>query len=167
MQSRNGCENAPDKWGAYETETDDFEWALELMPLGNSQRCLEAALMDWADDIAYAVHDLEEFYRAGLIPLDRLATDTAERDRFLESDMARRNIAPAIQGDVGTIFEDLMTVSPVSQPYTGTHTDRARLRSFTSSLISDYINAVELTAAGYGEDALRIDDIKKAEVELI
>ena len=28
--------------------------------------------MDWADDITYAVHDLEDFYRAGLIPLHNL-----------------------------------------------------------------------------------------------
>lgn len=34
----------------------------------------EAAIMDWADDISYAVHDLEDFYRAGRIPLHRIAS---------------------------------------------------------------------------------------------
>lgn len=33
----------------------------------------EAEIMDWADDISYAVHDLEDFFRAGQIPLHRLA----------------------------------------------------------------------------------------------
>lgn len=33
----------------------------------------EAELMDWADDISYAVHDVEDFFRAGRIPLDRIA----------------------------------------------------------------------------------------------
>lgn len=33
----------------------------------------EAEIMDWADDISYAVHDVEDFFRAGRIPLDRIA----------------------------------------------------------------------------------------------
>lgn len=35
----------------------------------------EAEIMDWADDISYAVHDLEDFFRAGLIPLHQLFTE--------------------------------------------------------------------------------------------
>lgn len=34
----------------------------------------EAEIMDWADDISYAVHDLEDFYRAGRIPLHRITS---------------------------------------------------------------------------------------------
>ena len=30
--------------------------------------------MDWADDITYAVHDLEDFIRAGHVPMVTLAT---------------------------------------------------------------------------------------------
>ncbi|MFI5564690.1 dGTP triphosphohydrolase [Amycolatopsis japonica] len=56
-----------DKWGAYQTEKVDFDWARE-----GSRRDLRSAnavLMDWADDISYATHDLEDYFRAGLIPL--------------------------------------------------------------------------------------------------
>jgi dGTPase len=34
----------------------------------------EAEIMDWADDISYAVHDIEDFFRAGRIPLHRIAS---------------------------------------------------------------------------------------------
>jgi dGTPase len=164
---RNQCPDAPNKWGAYDSEADDFNWALELTGPDPSQRSLEAALMDWADDIAYAVHDLEDFYRAGLIPLDRLATDPAERERFLHAEIARQSIAESRQEETRRVFESLMTVSPVSQPYTGTHVDRARLRSFTSALISDYINAAALSSGKKGASALSIDEVKRTEVELL
>ncbi len=35
--------------------------------------------------MTYAVHDMEDFYRAGLVPLDRLCSNRTERDRFIDS----------------------------------------------------------------------------------
>jgi dGTPase len=51
----------------------------------------EAAIMDWADDITYAVHDLVDFYCAGQIPVDRLADDSdpTERESFFEEVFSR------------------------------------------------------------------------------
>ena len=59
------------KWGAYRADRDRFEWA--RAGWCGKGLSLESALMDWADDVTYAVHDLEDFYRAGLIP-DRQAS---------------------------------------------------------------------------------------------
>lgn len=58
------------KWGAYASEEAEFTWARALVSAAETPS-LEARLMDWADDVAYAVHDVEDFYRAGLIPLSR------------------------------------------------------------------------------------------------
>src|SRR5208283_4236045 len=69
------------KWGAYESDRDVFDWARKGQP--GITRSVEAELMDWADDVTYAVHDVEDFYRAGRIPLDKLKNDPRERDRFL------------------------------------------------------------------------------------
>lgn len=40
--------------------------------------------MDWADDISYAVHDIEDFFRAGLIPLDDYEQGTNTAEDFLQ-----------------------------------------------------------------------------------
>lgn len=72
------------KWGAYRTEKDVLEWVRDMFKDSkNVERyhtmSLEAAIMDWADDIAYATHDVEDFYKAGLIPLDRLNLEVSAK----------------------------------------------------------------------------------------
>jgi hypothetical protein len=73
------------KFGAYWSDREDFRSAQGRSTVRPGQRTLEAELMDWSDDITYAVHDLEDLYRVGLVPLDRLRTDGDERRRFFES----------------------------------------------------------------------------------
>jgi dGTPase len=64
---------ATKKWNVYPQERELAEWVRSEHGLAfESPRCFEAEIMDWADDVTYACHDVEDFYRAGLIPLDRL-----------------------------------------------------------------------------------------------
>lgn len=73
------------KYGAYADEHDVFEWTREgLQSKRRHAQTAEAAIMDWADDVAYALHDLEDFYTAGLVPLDRLARDKDTQEKFLK-----------------------------------------------------------------------------------
>jgi hypothetical protein len=61
------------KFGCYEDDKDSLAVARLPMNLPVHSRSIEAQIMDWADDIAYSVHDVDDFFRAGLIPMDRLA----------------------------------------------------------------------------------------------
>jgi dGTPase len=71
------------KYGAYQADRDAFSWTRKRRTDG--QPSPAATVMDWADELTYAVHDMEDFFRAGLIPLHRLCTSDTERERFAES----------------------------------------------------------------------------------
>lgn len=129
-------------------------------------RSIEAAIMDWADDIAYAVSDLEDFIRAGLIPLHALVGIDDERDRFVRSEFI---IQQKYEGkDLDQRVEALIALLAFApRHYHGSRDDRALLRRFTSALINRYISSVELMDNGPGESSLVINPHAKLEVDVL
>lgn len=138
----------PSKWGYYESEASDFEFAR----LGSTefQQTTEAFLMDWADDITYSVHDLEDFYRAGRVPFHLLsAPDDRERNHFYERVFARHQANKnekfvARRRELETAFYEVSRLFPAMQEYRGTVRQRSALRNFIGTLISRYINASDV-----------------------
>jgi dGTPase len=149
------------KWGAYRSETDDFNFAraIEPEPL---KRTIEAELMDWADDVTYAVHDVEDFYRSGRIPLHSLTSesDGREREYFFKNTFERLterdSQATARKSDREGAFEGLVEYFSMDRPYSGIESQRAALRNLSSVLIDRYITAVKLEVVD-GKCRLLID----------
>src|SRR5690606_612279 len=55
-------------FSAYSIDAVEMEQALAAFPhVGRGRQTVECAVMDLADDIAYAVHDLDDFARAGVL----------------------------------------------------------------------------------------------------
>jgi dGTPase len=119
------------KWGYYLSEREDFAFARNALPTPASDTPgLEAEIMNIADDITYAVHDVEDFFRAGLLPLDSVARNSAERDWFLDcSDVDR---------DRATEFLDTL----VFLRFQGRHANYAQLAEFRSSTVNRFIRSI-------------------------
>jgi len=149
-------EGNPDKkskWGVYETERSVFNWVREGHSLHPFAKSGEAAIMDWADDITYAVHDLIDFYCAGQIPLDRLADndDPAERNSFLSEVFTRCQDLRSRRPELERIFTRVLDYFPLDRRYVGTFEQRTRLWQFSTVLISRYVNAIRLLAPQAGD----------------
>ncbi|MBV9447395.1 MAG: deoxyguanosinetriphosphate triphosphohydrolase [Streptosporangiaceae bacterium] len=65
--------DAGTKYGVYAEDAEVFAWIREGVPEG--RLCIEAQVMDWADDVAYSVHDLEDGFHAGLIKFKALSNE--------------------------------------------------------------------------------------------
>ncbi|HWV35109.1 MAG TPA: dNTP triphosphohydrolase [Thermomicrobiales bacterium] len=151
----------PQKWGAYRSEAQELAWSRQHLP-NQDARTIEADVMNWADDVAYAVHDLDDFFRVGAIPLDRLASDERERERFLIAYGERRKIDPADGEQQRRVFDGLLGFMPVTGPYQGSREDQARSRSLVSTLVHRYVTNTSVDASG-----LRIEPLLREEVNLL
>jgi dGTPase len=138
------------KYGAYESDREVFEWIRDGAPGG--RRCLEAQVMDWADDVAYSVHDLEDGLHAGLVTLKNL-NDVAERP--VVSDVALRTYcSPAGETSVAeleTVFAEFMELPFWDFGFDGGPASLAAVKNLTSELVGRFCLAAEratLAAAG-------------------
>ncbi len=136
-----------DKWGAYDSEAEEFNWARELSPTGSREQSPEARIMDWADDVTYSVHDVEDFYRVGLIPLERLSVSVAERRDFYDDVFQRaKGKLPGSQGELIKSFEQLAGIWGNFAPYTGTYLQRQTLKMMSSRLIGEFVHSIQANA---------------------
>ncbi|MBP2435589.1 deoxyguanosinetriphosphate triphosphohydrolase family protein [Microbacterium amylolyticum] len=72
----NGRKGSSHKFSAYALDVDELHDALSAYPLiDTGQQTVECSVMDIADDIAYSLHDLDDFYRAGLLNQATIAAE--------------------------------------------------------------------------------------------
>jgi dGTPase len=160
-------ENAT-KWGYYQTEKEIFDWVRQGRP--PRQRSLIAEIMDWADDITFAIHDLLDFYCAGKIPIDRCkSNDGAERKRLEAGIFKRKPKWLAERGEYIEALGDLLDQFPFApeERYSDSTADRARLYAFATALIRPFINSFRLNSERTGGSLVTIDPDARRVVELL
>jgi len=121
------------KYGAYADDAEVFGWIRLGAPAG--RRCLEAQVMDWADDVAYSVHDLEDGLHAGLITLRALA-DLTDRKAISELTADQYCAPGSVSPDeLAEVFEDLLALPCWPAGFDGGPAALAALKNLTSELI--------------------------------
>ena len=140
----------PVKFGVYDDDRAVFAWLRAGVP--EEARCLEAQVMDWSDDVAYSVHDLEDAVVAGHLRPEMLR-DPGER-RALAALGVRRlpGLPPAAFEDA---IDRLVGLPFWPKTYDGSHRSLAALKNLTSQLIGRFARAAELaTRAAHGSGRL-------------
>jgi dGTPase len=129
------------KFGVYADDAEAFSWIREGAP--RDRLCLEAQVMDWADDVAYSVHDLEDGLQAGLTTLSALR-DSTER-RSVARITAQEYCAPGsvTVDELGEVFAELLTLPCWPARFDGGLESLAALKNLTSELIGRFCSAAQ------------------------
>ncbi|TNY35746.1 deoxyguanosinetriphosphate triphosphohydrolase [Thermomonospora catenispora] len=138
-------------YGVYEEDADAAAWVRQGAP--GRRLCLEAQVMDWSDDVAYSVHDLEDALVAGHVDFARLADPT---ERRAVARTARRLYCPDVDlAELEEVFAELMAEPYWPDRYDGGPRTLAALKNLTSTLIGRFCLAAEqATRARYGPGRL-------------
>lgn len=150
------------KWGAFATETEDYTEATSTAQLPNEPnglptRSLEAQIMDLCDDVSYALHDLEDFIRAGLIILSDFMHPSPRIVQEIQTDVVKDKALQRLQPDAGTrtrvatdAWESICKIlssrlyEPLREQYSGSQDQEGALNLLVGGQLDTYLNVVSI-----------------------
>jgi dGTPase len=140
------------KFGVYEDDRPVFDWVRKDAP--GTRTCFEAQVMDWSDDVAYSVHDVEDGLHAGHIDPNCLHAEP-ERQAVFEVALGRYVPEDTDPAELAAALDRLQDQPWWPHGYDGSAVAQARLKDATSQLIGRFCLAAEgATRAAYGSGRL-------------
>ncbi|GKQ36342.1 deoxyguanosinetriphosphate triphosphohydrolase [Streptomyces sp. A012304] len=140
------------KFGVYDDDRPVFDWVREHAP--GPRTCFEAQVMDWSDDVAYSVHDVEDGLHAGHIDPNCLHAEP-ERQEIFAVAVGRYTPAGTDPAELAAALDRLLDQEWWPHGYDGTAVAQARLKDATSQLIGRFCLAAEgATRARHGSGRL-------------
>ncbi|MEU8610216.1 deoxyguanosinetriphosphate triphosphohydrolase [Actinoplanes sp. NPDC048791] len=147
------------KFGVYDDDRPVFDWIRSSAPAGERQ-CLEAQVMDWADDVAYSVHDVEDGVHGRYLSLAPLLHDAGERAELC-ADVAATysDETPEALGEALRLLLADEVVTAVAG-YDGGYRSQVALKRMTSVLTGRFVSsAVGATNSRHGSRPVRRYDV--------
>ncbi|MEV4494005.1 deoxyguanosinetriphosphate triphosphohydrolase [Micromonospora coxensis] len=130
------------KFGVYADDRPVFDWLRAGVPDDGVRRCLEAQVMDWSDDVAYSVHDVEDGIHGGYLSLRPLLDDPDERAALcVDVAAVYSGESPA---DLGEVLVGLLDEPVLARlaGYDGSHRAQVALKATTSVLTGRFVASV-------------------------
>ncbi|MDX3663977.1 deoxyguanosinetriphosphate triphosphohydrolase [Streptomyces sp. ID05-26A] len=142
------------KFGVYDDDLEVFEWMRAGAP--QRERCIEAQVMDWSDDVAYSVHDVEDGVLAHRISLGALARPD---ERGAIASLAAKTFSDESVATLEATAEELLKLPVIAywtdREYDGSLGAQVALKNLTSELVGRFASAaVTATRAVHGDGAL-------------
>ena len=128
------------KFGVYADDREVFDWLRRGAAPG--RRAFEAEVMDWADDVAYSVHDVEDAIASGHLDPQRIREEAHSAEVLA---VAQQMYAPDLSEDALVAGLDrVLATGAVPMGHDGSRHSLARLKDMTSRLIGRFCVAAEL-----------------------
>ncbi|MEU5041350.1 deoxyguanosinetriphosphate triphosphohydrolase [Streptomyces griseorubiginosus] len=140
------------KFGVYEDDRPVFDWIRKDAP--DTRTTFEAQVMDWSDDVAYSVHDVEDGLHAGHVDPNCLHAEP-ERAAVFEVALGRYVPADTDPAELAAALDRLQDQEWWPHGYDGSAVAQARLKDATSQLIGRFcLSAEAATRERYGTGRL-------------
>jgi dGTPase len=139
------------KFGHYAADREAFGWLRD--GVADGRRCIEAQVMDWADDVAYSVHDVEDGIHSRLVRLAEMSDD----DRETLCAIAAELYSPLPAVELAAVLDRLLAMPTLRDlaDYDGSYRAQAAAKRATSELTGRFAGAaVEATREVHGTGRL-------------
>jgi len=124
------------KFGVYSDDLEVFEWMRRDAPDG--AKCVEAQIMDFADDVAYSVHDFEDAIVEGFID-PAVISDPASAEALIE-EVGKWSGGMLAKVQLEEAFALLQQSSYWLREFDGSPRALAQLKNLTSDLIGSFVS---------------------------